>query len=177
ATAGAPAEPQTPAPAPEPVVEEPEQPTEQPEGASVAAEEPTPEPTPAPEPDPKPAPTPKPKARTVEASTPKPKPKPAPTPAPEPVATADSVEPGILHISARPRCRIQINDQDRGTSDETRLGVVLEPGKYNVRFVCDEAEPECAQFKHKSGRKTIEVRSGEKSRYHADFYRINEKRK
>jgi len=121
-------------------------------------------------------PKPKPKPKAKPKPKPKPKPKTKPTPEPEPESAAGD-EPGILHISARPRCRIQINGQDRGTSDETRLGIKLAPGTYTVRFVCDESEPECAQFKRKSGRKLIEVRSGEPSRYHADFYKIAEKYK
>ena len=82
-----------------------------------------------------------------------------------------------LHLSARPRCNIEIDGEDRGTSDETRLGVVLPPGKYSVRWICSKEEPECAQFKRRSGRRVVEVRSGEKDRYHVDFYKIAEKYK
>jgi serine/threonine protein kinase len=122
-------------------------------------------------------PVPRPEPRVEASPTPRADPKPAPAPRPEPadaVASGD-VEPGILHISARPRCQIEVNGEPRGTSDETRLGIVLPPGEYTVRFVCDESEPECAQFSRRTGRKSIEVRSGEKSRYHADFYKLNEK--
>lgn len=169
ATPDAPAEAATPEVAEEPTPED-EEPTPEVAEEPAPDEEPTPEavasaePTPAPRPDPTPAP------------------KPTPTPAPQPKpAVADDKpasggeEPGILHISARPRCDIEINGESHGTSDETRLGVVLPPGNYKVRFVCSDAEPECAQFSRRSGRKTIEVRSGEKSRYHADFYKLNEK--
>jgi len=149
---------------------EPASDVEEPEAEQ--APEPTPEPIAAAEPTPKPAveraPEPTPRAVAAVSKEPDPTPKPAP-------AAASDVEPGILHVSARPRCQIEINGEDRGSSDETRLGVVLAPGTYTVRFVCADSEPECAQFKRRSGRKSIEVRSGEKSRYHADFYKLNEK--
>ncbi len=165
----------------------PEAPSEEPppeDGEAVAADEPGPAaPESAEEPPPEaksqtlqdPTPTP---ARAEPTPRPTPKAEPVAKPAPsEPIASAAGAEPGILHISARPRCNIEIDGQDRGTSDETRLGVVLPPGTYSVRWVCSKDEPECAQFKRRSGRKTVEVRSGEKDRYHVDFYKLAEKYK
>lgn len=166
---------EVPKPTPEPAAAEPtEAPAEPTEAATTEAPSPEPVVETKPDPTPKAAPSParvtqKPKAK------PKPKPKAKPKPKPEPVAAAAGAEPGILHISARPRCRIQINGEDRGTSDETRLGIALPAGTYTVRFLCDESEPECAQFTRRTGRTSIEVRAGEPSRYHADFYKLAEK--
>jgi len=177
-----PATPAEPVTAEEPAAAEDETPEDEaPPEDEVPEDEPTPEAEAAPEDEPTPEPVaavdPTPAARPD--PTPAPRRDPTPAPEPKPVAAdkpaASDTEPGILHISARPRCDIEINGESHGTSDETRLGVVLPPGKYKVRFVCSDAEPECAQFSRRSGRKTIEVRSGEKSRYHADFYKLNEK--
>ena len=148
---------------PEPEVEEDEpttpEPIEEPEDEVAEPEPAEPERSPTPRPRPEPAP----KAE--------PAPRPTPTPAPEPEPVAAAAESGTLHLSARPRCRVYVDDVDKGTTDETRRGVVLAPGTYTVRFVCDG--PECAGFEKTAGRKTLEVRAGEKARYHVDFYDLN----
>ena len=125
---------------------------------SVAVVESTPRPTPTPRSTPAPARTP----RVVASS---------PTPAPE--AAAD--ETGILHLSARPRCRVEIGGKSYGTTDETRRGIRLPEGEYKVRFVCDDAD-ECAGFERRSGVKTLVVESGKETRYLADFYALNSRK-
>lgn len=95
----------------------------------------------------------------------------APTPAP--VEAAPATE-GRLHISAVPRCRVEIDGKDYGTTDETRRGLQLAAGTYSVRFLCDDAA-ECEKFKKKSAKKTLTVEAGKASHYTADFYELQER--
>ena len=140
------------------------------EGTEPATAEAAPEPTPEPS---------TPQART-EPSTPRPRPTPS---ARRETTTAASTsgssssssaaeETGILHLSARPRCRVEIEGKAYGTTDETRRGIRLPPGTYKVRFMCDDAD-ECAGFARRSGKKTLEVEAGKETRYLADFYALN----
>jgi len=165
---------------PEAAVEEP---TEEP--AEAAVEEPTEAPTAAAEPTTPAAEKPTPAPRKVESTTPKPQPKSEPTPAPKTqpktqnetaVAAAAGDEVGMLHLSARPRCEVFVDGTSHGTTDDTRRGLALPPGTYKVRFVCAD-EAECEGFTRRSGKKTLVVESGKKTRYHADFYALNEKYK
>jgi serine/threonine protein kinase len=87
-------------------------------------------------------------------------------------SASESGETGMLHLSARPRCTVEINGKSYGTTDETRRGLRLPAGTYKVRFVCDDAA-ECANFKRKSGVKTLIVEPGKETRYLADFYDLN----
>jgi serine/threonine protein kinase len=148
----------------------------------------------APEPTPKPktmAATPKPRPAVAESPKPKPKaktktkPKAKPTPkvaAAEPEAPAQftigarpTATTGTLHLAAIPRCRIEIDGEEIGTSDETRKGVAVLPGTYVVRFFCDETlEPECAKLKRKGAKKTLKVKAGEAKRFKANFFELNE---
>ncbi len=81
---------------------------------------------------------------------------------------------GTLHISARPRCTVEIDGKDYGTTDDTRKGIPLPAGSYTVRFVCADEE-KCAQFDKRSGRKTLAVEAGKETRYLADFYALNQR--
>ncbi len=138
------------------------------EGEAVAAAEPsTPEATPAPRAEPAtPRPRPAPSARTNP-----PKRTERTSGSSSASSTAAAEETGILHLSARPRCRVEIDGKAYGTTDETRKGVRLPPGTYVVRFVCDDAD-ECASFAKRSGRKTLKVEAGKETRYLADFYAL-----
>jgi hypothetical protein len=91
------------------------------------------------------------------------------SPTPAPVATQET---GVLHLSARPRCRVEIDDVPYGTTDTTRRGIDMPPGTYRVRFVCDDPV-ECAGFKRRAGTKTLKVEAGKETRYIADFYKLN----
>ena len=135
------------------------------EAATPVAEEPTPAPRQEPP--------------RVESATPKPQPKTEPKTQPKTqnetaVAAATGDEVGMLHLSARPRCEVFVDGTQRGTTDDTRRGLALPPGTYKVRFVCAD-EAECADFARRSGKKTLVVEAGKKTRYHADFYDLNEK--
>ena len=88
---------------------------------------------------------------------------------------ATTAESGVLHLSARPRCKVEINGKSYGTTDSTRKGVNLPVGTYKVRFICDD-EAECARFKKVSGIKTLKVTTGKETRYLADFYALNKKK-
>jgi serine/threonine protein kinase len=184
-----------PSPAPTALVEEPtveEPPTA--EAAEAAVDEPTvdgvatdaPEETPA-EADSEASSveesdvTAEPRATPVEAAaTPRPRATPRATPRPRktpaPVAAvdepADAADFGMLHLSARPRCRVTIEGKDYGSTDTTRRGINLPAGTYKVHFRCDD-EAECQALKKRSGKKTLVVRAGEKTTYTADFYDLN----
>jgi len=93
----------------------------------------------------------------------------------EPVTPAAVANSGVLHLSARPRCEVEINGKSYGTTDSTRRGVKLPVGTYKVRFVCDDKE-ECARFAKVSGVKTLKVVAGKETRYLADFYALNKKK-
>lgn len=153
------------------------------EPTEAAAEEPTPEAVAEATPEPKAEPAtpraekPTPAPRKVESATPKPQPKTQPKSTNETaVAAASGAEVGMLHLSARPRCDVFIDGTAKGTTDDTRRGLALEPGTYKVRFVCAD-ESECSEFTRRSGKKTLIVEAGKKTRYHADFYALNEKYK
>ncbi len=79
--------------------------------------------------------------------------------------------PGTLHLSSRPVTNVEIDGVFKGTTDETRRGIQMAPGTYEVRFVCEVAE--CADLRLRTGKKTLSVDSGERTRYHADFYALN----
>lgn len=90
-------------------------------------------------------------------------------------AVAESVaEAGRLHISAVPRCKVEIDGKDYGTTDETRRGIALPAGSYAVRFLCDDAA-ECEKFKKRTAKKTLVVEAGKTSHYTADFYELQER--
>ena len=89
---------------------------------------------------------------------------PTPGPAPEP-------EAGLMYLSAVPDARVYIDDKDYGTTEQTRKGLVLAPGIYKVRFVCEAAE--CSGFERIKGIKTLEVKPGGDTRYVADIERMN----
>lgn len=91
-------------------------------------------------------------------------------------AAPAATESGMLHLSARPRCKVSIDGTDYGTTDTTRRGVKLPAGTYKVRFVCND-EAECANFKKVSGIKTLKVTGGNETRYLADFYALNKKKR
>jgi predicted Ser/Thr protein kinase len=95
-----------------------------------------------------------------------------PTPAPAAAPVAAAPETGTLHVSARPRCRVEIDGKAVGTTDETRRGVSLPVGTYSVRFVCDD-EGECAKFKRRSAKKTLVVEAGKSNFFTADLYELN----
>ncbi len=162
-------------PAAEPSPSAADEPT--PEAAADAATEESPAasaPTPAPVVKTEPAPTPKPRPVAVE-----PKPTPAPAKADEPAQFTIGARPtattGTLHLAAIPRCRIEINGQEVGTSDETRKGVAVKPGSYVVRFRCDERlDAECAKLERKGAKKTLKVKAGEAKRFKANFFELNE---
>jgi serine/threonine protein kinase len=86
-----------------------------------------------------------------------------------------AAESGVLHLSARPRCKVSIDGVAYGTTDTTRRGVKLPVGTYKVRFICDD-EAECANFGRVSGIKTLRVEAGSETRYLADFYALNKKK-
>ncbi len=162
-------------PSPAAVDEEPATPAEvleDDEPDAVASAEP---PTPAPEAAVDPAPE-----RSDRSSAPPPRSTPRPTPAPratpKPVAAAAEAAPeaefGMLHLSARPRCLVSIDDKEYGTTDETRRGIRVPAGTYKVHFKCDD-EAECESLKKRSGKKTLVVKAGEKTTYTADFYDLN----
>ena len=159
----------------EPTAEDPdEELDEEPTEAAVVQEDPEP---PKAEATPEPR-TPAPKA---EPTTPKAQPEADPKPKTETrndsaVAAAAGADVGMLHLSARPRCDVFIDGAARGTTDDTRRGLALAPGTYKVRFVCAD-EGECGEFTRRSGKKTLVVEAGKKTRYHADFYALNEKYK
>lgn len=78
---------------------------------------------------------------------------------------------GLLVLSARPVCDVEIDGSFVGTSDDTRKGLRLEPGTYRIRYVCsDEA---CAGLERRSGVKTLKVEEGKETRYIADFFALN----
>ena len=79
---------------------------------------------------------------------------------------------GTLHLSSRPTTNVEIDGVSQGTTDETRRGIELAPGTYNVRFVCEVAE--CADLRLRTGKKTLVVQAGQRTRYHADFYALND---
>ncbi len=159
-------------PPPEPSPAPVEEPVEEPTAAAEPAEETVEEPAAAtPEPSVEPRATPKPRSQPTPRSRP-PTSRATPKPAPVAATSSEAVEHGMLHLSARPRCKVTIGDKSYGTTDETRRGVNLAPGTYTVRFVCDD-ESECAGFKRKAGKKTLTVRAGEKTTYVADFYKLN----
>lgn len=87
-----------------------------------------------------------------------------------PPAWADDV-PGTLHLSSRPATAVEIDGVAQGTTEDTRRGVELPAGTYTVRFVCESAE--CAGFRLRTGKKTLVVEAGGRTRYHADFYALN----
>lgn len=89
---------------------------------------------------------------------------PAPAPVPEP-------DVGLMYLSAVPEARVYIDDKDYGTTARTRKGLVLAPGIYKVRFVCESDE--CAAYERTKGVKTLEVKAGGDTRYVADFERMN----
>lgn len=89
--------------------------------------------------------------------------------------SAVAAESGVLHLSARPRCKVSIDGVDYGTTDTTRRGVKLPVGTYKVRFLCDDTA-ECANFDRVSGIKTLRVEAGNETRYLADFYALNKKK-
>ena len=95
---------------------------------------------------------------------------------PSPVVAKAPPESGMLHLSARPRCKVSIDGTDYGTTDTTRRGIKLPAGTYKVRFVCDD-EAECANFGKVSGVKTLKVTGGNETRYLADFYALNKKKR
>jgi len=138
----------------------------------AATEEPTPAPKAVTEATPKPKPKPKPVAS-------KPKPTPAPAAKPDEPAQYSIAAPtettGTLHLAAIPRCRIEINGDDVGTSDKTRKGIAVKPGTYVVRFRCDEKlDAECAKLERKGAKKTLKVKAGEAKRFKANFFELNE---
>jgi serine/threonine protein kinase len=163
----------TPEATPTPAVEAPPEAVE----STPEAVEATPEvaPTP-PKRELKSSPTPK---RRVAA---KPTPKPEATPAPEAEVAQFAIGAkvpktmGTLHLAAIPRCRIEINGQDIGTSDETRRGVAVKPGTYVVRFACDQKlDAECAKLERKGAKKTLKVQAGEAKRFKANFFELNDR--
>ena len=111
-----------------------------------------------------PAPTPLPVSMDPKIATPDGDVDPAPTTPPE--------EPllGLLFLSCRPRCLVQIEDRTY-SSDHSRKGLLFPPGRYKVRFVCDD--PACDGFDRRAGIKTLHVAAGQDTRYVADFYSIN----
>jgi len=78
---------------------------------------------------------------------------------------------GLMYLSAVPDAHVFIDDRDYGTTEQTRKGLVLDPGVYKVRFVCESEA--CDGFDRRSGIKTLEVKPGGDTRYVADFVRMN----
>ena len=78
---------------------------------------------------------------------------------------------GTLHLSARPACDVFLNGEPVGSTEETRRGLPLPAGEYSVRFVCSGEA--CEEFERRTGTKTLTVKDGETSRYHADFHALN----
>jgi len=160
----------TPSPVPEAPPLEPTAATETPELAVVEAE-PTPRPveprpswTPPPSPAPTatPAPTPEPTAlpATPEPTTPRPTPEPTPNAPPM----------GLLYLDCKPRCLVEIGARTY-SSEQTSQGLIFAPGRYRVRFVCDD--PVCDDYERRSGIKTLDVLADEETRYTADFVQLN----
>ncbi len=79
---------------------------------------------------------------------------------------------GTLHLSSRPVTNVEIDGVSRGTTDDTRRGLELAPGTYDVRLVCEVTE--CADLRLRTGKKTLVVQAGQRTRYHADFYALND---
>jgi serine/threonine protein kinase len=139
---------------------------------SPTHETPTPSPTLRPAATPRvtpirPSPTPEP----VEVSTPPPSP--APTEArvrAQPTPVTEAPKMGLLYLTTEPKCLVEI-DERTWTSEQTRMGLLFPPGRYTVRFVCDD--PICDGFERRSGVKTLQVLAGDDTRYHADFHEIN----
>ena len=87
-----------------------------------------------------------------------------------PAAAADE-STGVLHLSARPECRVWIDGVDHGTTEDTRQGIDMAPGTYRVRFICQHED--CEGFERRSGIKTLAVEAGRRTRYVADLYALN----
>lgn len=125
-------------------------------------------------------PTPRVRPATPEPTTPEPSPvEPEPvTAGAEPVTAAAEPKPtpqeprmGLLYLSCRPHCLVEIEDRTF-SSDQTRKGMIYPPGRYRVRFVCDD--PSCDRFERRSGIKTLHVTPEGETRYTADFFELND---
>ena len=89
----------------------------------------------------------------------------------EPLPAPSTEEAGLLYLSSRPRTRVEVDGKDYGSTEQTSKGLVLQPGEYRVRFICESEL--CDGFTRRSGVKTLEVRQGVATRYLADFYSLN----
>jgi hypothetical protein len=78
---------------------------------------------------------------------------------------------GVAVLSSRPRCAVEIDGRFVGTTDRTRMGIALEPGRHRVRFVCEEQT--CSELGRRSGVKTLTVVAGQTVRYVADLEALN----
>ena len=91
--------------------------------------------------------------------------------APDPLPEPEGEEAGLLYLSSRPQTRVEIDGRDYGTTEATSKGLVLQPGEYRVRFICESDD--CEGFGKRSGVKTLTVTEGISTRYLADFYALN----
>jgi hypothetical protein len=80
---------------------------------------------------------------------------------------------GFLYLSARPECEVSIDGKGYGTTAKTNSGLILREGAYKVRFVCAD-ETLCGGFAKRAGVKTLQVYGDQSTRYHADFFKLND---
>jgi len=77
---------------------------------------------------------------------------------------------GLLYLDCKPRCLVEIGARTY-SSEQTSQGLIFAPGRYRVRFVCDD--PVCDDYERRSGIKTLDVLADEETRYTADFVQLN----
>jgi len=80
---------------------------------------------------------------------------------------------GFLYLSARPVCEVSIDGKSYGSTAKTTAGLILREGSYKVRFVCAEDDV-CGNFAKRAGVKTLQVYGDQSTRYHADFFKLND---
>lgn len=130
----------------------------------------------------RPSPTPRPEGTTTDPARASPAPTRVPaTASPSPLAStgpstpepspAAADEMGLLFLVTRPRSQVEIEGHSY-SSDQTRMGLVMAPGRYRARFVCDD--PACEGFERRSGVKTLQVVAGQETRFVVDFWDLND---